>query len=391
MTDQTAGRRYVAALTGMRGVAACLVFLYHYAALHPGVRLDQAVPLVGAVLHFPFAFGFAGVDIFFVLSGFLLTLPFARTALGNGPAPDLPRYFRRRLLRVFPAYYAQLLILALAGSWFVSWKPLTAPESVAHLLMFFNIGWDPVRPMVGVWWTLPVELGFYLLLPLLAPLLRPARWLAALVGGIAFSVLYRYWAAAHFGPLGSEHAFLAASQLPGSLAEFLLGASAALLVQRLALARSRRPPAWLLDGMFVAGLLLPSVWLWQVVLAAGGDYWMGHWSMLVGPVALGLPLAMAVASLYWGCRIGTWLLANRVVYFLGLISYSLYLWHFVVMQQLQVLLGERYAMLPHWVTFPITTGAVIVVAAASYFLVERPFYRLQPWRKAFRTRSEPRE
>ena len=387
MTDG-AGRRYVAALTGMRGVAACLVFLYHYAALHPGIRLDQAVPLLGVVLQFPFGFGFAGVDIFFVLSGFLLTLPFARHALGAGPAPALPRYFRRRLLRVFPAYYAQLAILVLAGAWFVSWKPLTATEFAAHLLMFFNIGWEPVRPMVGVWWTLPVELGFYLLLPLLAPLLRPARWLAALAGGIAISVAYRCWAAAHYGPAGDEHAFLAASQLPGSLAEFLLGASAALLVQRRAVGGARRPPDWLLDLLFVAGLLAPAVWLWQVVLAAGADYWQGHWSMLLAPVALGLPLATAVVSLYWGCRVGTWLLANRVVYFLGLISYSLYLWHFVVMQQLQLLLGEAYAGLPHWVTFPLSTAAVIGVAAASYYLVERPFYRLQPWRRVARDGSK---
>jgi peptidoglycan/LPS O-acetylase OafA/YrhL len=162
-------------------------------------------------------------------------------------------------------------------------------------------------------------------------------------------------------------------------------------VQRLALTPSRRPSAWLLDLMFVAGLLFPSIWLWQVVLAAGADYWQGHWSMLVAPVALGLPLAMAVASLYWGCRIGTWLLANRVVYFLGLISYSLYLWHFVVMQQIQVSIGERYATLPHWVTFPVSAGAVIALASASYFLVERPFYRLQPWRKALRPGSKPGE
>ena len=391
MTDPAAGRRYVAALTGLRGVAACLVFLYHYAALHPGIRLDQAVPIVGAALHFPFGFGFAGVDIFFVLSGFLLTLPFARAALGNGAPPGLPRYFRRRFLRVFPAYYAQLLILLAAGAWFVAWKPLTAPEFVAHLLMFFNIGWAPVQPLVGVWWTLPVEMGFYLLLPLLAPFLRPARWLAMLTAGIALSIAYRYWAAAYFGPLGSDRAFLAASQLPGSLAEFLLGACAALLVQHRSLRQAPRPPAWLLDLAFAVGLLAPAVWLWQVVLAAGADYWQGHWSMLVAPLALGLPLALAITSLYWGCRIGTWLLANRAVYFLGLISYSLYLWHFVVMQQVQVMLGDGYAELPHWVTFPLATAAVIAVATASYLLVERPFYRLEPWRRAFRRRSQTRE
>jgi peptidoglycan/LPS O-acetylase OafA/YrhL len=375
----------------LRGVAACLVFLYHYAALHPGIRLDQAVPLVGPVLQFPFGFGFAGVDIFFVLSGFLLTLPFARYALGNAPLPNLPRYFRRRFLRVFPAYYAQFFILVLAGAWFVAWQPLTLPEFVAHLFMFFNIGWTPVRPLVGVWWTLPVEMGFYLLLPLLAPLLRPARWMAALAGGIAISIVYRYWAAAHFGPLGSDQAFLAASQLPGSLAEFLLGSSAALLTQYLALREARRPAPWLLDLAFVGGLLTPAVWLWQVVLSAGAGYWLGHWSMLVAPLAFGIPLALAIAGLYWGSRIGTWLLANRVVYFLGLISYSLYLWHFVVMQQLQKMFADTYADLPHWVTFPMAVAAVIGLASASYFLVERPFYRLQPWHKAFRRKSEPRE
>ena len=66
------------------------------------------------MLQTPIGFGFAGVDVFFVLSGFLLALPFARHALGAGPRPHLGRYFRRRLLRVFPAYYAQLAILLAA-------------------------------------------------------------------------------------------------------------------------------------------------------------------------------------------------------------------------------------------------------------------------------------
>jgi peptidoglycan/LPS O-acetylase OafA/YrhL len=397
MSGPQPDRQYIAALTGLRGIAAGLVFLYHYAALHPGIRLDQAVPLVGAVLQFPLGFGFAGVDIFFVLSGFLLTLPFARFALADGRiggGPSLPRYFRRRFLRVFPAYYAQLLILLLAGAWFVSWQAQTAGSLAGHLLMFFNIGvggLGPVKPMVGVWWTLPVEMGFYLLLPLLAPFLRPTRLLPLLLAGIAASVAWRAWAAAHFGPLGDDHAFLAAAQLPGSLPEFLLGASAALAAQHVAAGDLRRPPAWLLDLVFAAGLVLPAVWLWQVVLAAGADYWQGHWSMLIAPLALGLPLSAAVLSLYWGARIGTWLLANRAVYFLGLVSYSLYLWHFVVMQQLQQVIGDGYGQLPHWITFPLATAAVLLAATASYYLVERPFYRLKPWRQAKPAVSQPGE
>ena len=370
-------RRYVVSLTGMRGIAALLVFLFHYGALHPGIRLDLAVPLVGRILQFPLGFGYAGVDIFFVLSGFLLTLPFARTALDHQPRPKLGHYFKRRFLRVFPAYYAQLIIILIVGSWFLTWTPLAPLSLAAHLLMFFNIGWDPVRPMVGVWWTLPVEMGFYLLLPLLAPFLRPARWVPVLVLGIMVSMGYRFWAAAHFGEFGAGAVFLAASQLPGFLSEFLFGASAALIAERVGRNDRVRPAAWVLDLMFIFGLLIPAVWLWQVVLSAGADYWMGHWAMIVAPSFLGLTLSMAVLALYWGSRVGTFLLANRAVYFLGLISYSLYLWHFVVIQQVQLLFADSYASLSHWVTFPLNAMAAIGVASISYYLVERPFYRLK--------------
>lgn len=372
-------RQYIASLTGMRGFAALLVFFFHYEALHPGIRLDLAVPLLGPVLQFPLGFGYAGVDIFFVLSGFLLTLPFAGAALKGEPGPSLTRYFKRRFLRVFPAYYAQLFIILLIGGWFIAWAPQTLTSLAAHLLMFFNIGWHPVRPMVGVWWTLPVEMGFYLLLPLLAPFLRPFRWIPVLLAGIALSLVYRVWAASHFGALGGGAVFLAASQLPGSLAEFLLGASAALVARWVSRRGLARPAPWVLDLLFVLGLLVPATWLWQVVLGAGAGYWMGHWGMIVAPLALGLPLSAAVLALYWGSRIGTFLLANRLMYFLGLISYSLYLWHFVVMQQIRLLAGSSYADLPHGVTFPLAAAAVITVASISYYAVERPFYRLRAY------------
>ena len=375
-------RRYIAALTGLRGVAALFVFLYHYEALHPGIRLDLLIPWLGVVLQFPLGLGLVGVDMFFVLSGFLLALPFARAALDLGPKPALPRYFKRRLLRVFPAYYAQLFIILLLGAWFVNWRPQTATSLLAHLLMFFNIGWDPVRPMVGVWWTLPVEMGFYLLLPLLAPMMQLKRWPWALAAGLLVTVSYRAWAAMHFGDQGTSAVFLAASQLPGSLAEFMFGATAAIVIHSFSLRQKPKPSPWLLDLMVFFGLVLPAIWLWQVVLAAGGEYWLGHWSMLVSPVLIGLSFAMAILGIYWGSRIGSALFANRVVYFFGLISYSLYLWHFVVMRQIQSLIGAPYADLPHLVTFPLSLACVLAIATISYYLIERPFYRLKSYREA---------
>lgn len=389
VTSTSNDRQYIASLTGLRGVAAMLVFIYHFSALNPGIRLDLSVPVIGSILQFPLGLGGSGVDVFFVLSGFLLTLPFARAALDASARPGLARYFRRRFLRVFPAYYAQLFLILFIGAWFVTWRPQTVSTFFAHLLMFFNIGWNPVKPVVGVWWTLPVEMGFYLLLPLLALFMRPVRWVLLVFGGLVLSVIYRAWCADHFGAQGPEYVFLAAVQLPGSLPEFLLGSSAAVLVQYLSINSSHRPSGPVLDLVFVLGLLLPALWMWHVVVGAGVEFWKGHWSMLVSPIVMGLGLSCAVVSLYWGSGLGRVLLANRVVYFFGLISYSLYLWHFPVMQQLPVIFGEAFSNLPNGIKFPLCMAAVVAVSSLSYLLVERPFYRLKTWRQLFGKPAKP--
>jgi peptidoglycan/LPS O-acetylase OafA/YrhL len=381
-------RHYVASLTGLRGIAALFVFVFHYGYFNPGIRLDLNVPLIGKALQFPLGFGFAGVDLFFVLSGFLLSLPFARATLSDAPHPPLKHYYKRRLLRVFPAYYAQLAIILVFGAWFVTWTPPNGVSLIAHLFMFFNIGWDPVRPMVGLWWTLPVELSFYLLLPFIASFMRPVKWLAFLIAAIVLSMLYRAWSADHFAAAPEGAIFLAASHLPGSLPEFLLGASAAILVQKLDLLSIKRPTAWVLDSMFLGGLILTNLWFWKIMLPYGGIFWSGHWSMVIAPLALGLPLSLIVISLYWGSRIGSLLFANPVVYFLGLISYSLYLWHFVVLQQAGVILGEAYTTMPGLPKFLLSLTLVILVSALSYFLFERPFFRLGARRKPRRRATE---
>lgn len=370
-------RRYVESLTGLRGVAALFVFIFHYGSLNPGIRLDLTVPVIGTALQFPLGFGFAGVDLFFVLSGFLLALPFARGALTGRKHPSLVRYYKRRLMRVFPAYYAQLFIILATGAWFVTWRPLDGLSLLAHLAMFFNMGWDQVRPMVGLWWTLPVEFLFYLVLPAAALFLQPRRWIVFLPACILLSILYRYWSAAHLGTVTPAGVFLLASQLPGSLPEFMLGASAALVVQWFEVKTWRKPPSWLLEVLFLVGVVLTVMWLWNVLLPNVSSYWRGHWSMLIAPSVLGVPLSLMVISLYWGSRIGRILFANPVIYYLGLVSYSLYLWHFVVLQQIPVVLGEADASLVGLPRFLVSSLLVVLVSSASYFLFERPFFRLR--------------
>ena len=232
-------------LTGIRGWAALWVFLYHVWSLsgYP----DFTVVLAGVPLDFTplVSMGLAGVTIFFVLSGFLLAIPFAEWQSGLRQRPALDRYFLRRVMRVFPAYYAQLAILLLIAAWVPGQTGIDDWGSLfRHLLMLFTPPPLGTVPINGVWWTLPIEFSFYLVLPLLALLLRPGRWWLLLAGSLVVMYLWRHGVALRMTDAPIPQRVVAAYQLPGSMDAFGLGMMAAFLyVNRL------RLPDWVLPRL----------------------------------------------------------------------------------------------------------------------------------------------
>lgn len=220
------------ALTALRGLAALWVLLYH--AWVEAVPRWMALPLGFTELNLTpyFSLGWIGVDVFFTLSAFLLTLPFAAARAQGLVQPGIGRYLQRRCLRILPAYYAQLALMLVfiyltEDRWALQGRALAA-----HLVMYLNIGTQPVPPLVGVWWTLPIEFSYYLLLPLLLPFMHGRRVMLLLVVAIGATLAYRWGMFQYAQGRTISEKVLLMEQLPGRLDQFVLGSLAAVWVAR---------------------------------------------------------------------------------------------------------------------------------------------------------------
>ena len=357
-------RFHVDGLTGLRGFAACWVLCFHYTA-----------GLIGTPVEIPLGFwrldatpfltmGWIGVDIFFVLSGFLLAYPIVTHVRERFYSRvELGKYARRRLLRVMPAYLALILFILVAAS--MGLMPIPTVASVAtHLVMLHHTTY--ATDMVPLLWTMPVEFDFYLFLPLLVyPLVRgvSAVVFAVMVAGIAFA--FQSWVLHYASDLGLIH------HLPARLQEFGGGIAAAALLERWGrvLARYR-------ERVFVAGLagLVASVYL----VASRFDFYSvfaDHWIVYVFRPVLAIALMCLMMGLALESIIGKKLFANRVILYLGAISYSIYLWHSVPLlgRFPSVLLAMTHSELRMRLLAVLIT---LAIASTSYFAIERPFQRL---------------
>ena len=365
------GHGYWPALTGLRGLAAAGVLLFHVRVL--GASTLQLPAPVDWLLQA----GWSGVDVFFVLSAFLLSLPFVDALERGAPEPRLREYWRHRAWRILPAYWVQVAILfacAIAGARISYWYSPDAASLAVNSLFLYNLV-PPAAPALPPWWTLPVELGFYLLLPLFARLLTPSRWYWLLLV-IAASVAWRWYVASADFTRAEQVAW--GNHLPARLHQFLIGMLAAW-----ALLRWR---AWLAaftplqrDLLAVAStlvfLLLPALAMPYTGRPYGGapmaqgllPAWHLFSAVLVALLLLALASGPSLVARVLGAG---WLQA------LGLVSYSLYLWHYPVLLGVREALGGYQAAQAQGGTFAFYALLFsLLVATTSWWLVERPAQR----------------
>jgi len=360
------------ALTGIRGFAALWVMLFHAWGLGgaPHLRIDLGIFYFD--LSHLCTMGWAGVDIFFTLSAFLLVLPYAAWQLGARSKPQLGEYFRRRVLRIFPAYYAQLFILVALAFFFAIGTLLTFGEFLAHLVLWLDMGWYFVNPINGAWWTLPIEFTFYLGLPILAYALRPRRWIILLLAAIAFTWSYR---AIAFHWVTGISVVTVVQHIPGRIDQFVIGmlAGYAFVSARL---KQEIPSQRRLSAQFaiaIVGVFGLGWWL----LAELTSYWNGEPIFWVWHTCASCFIALAIYAAACDARPARLLFANRTLGFLGEISFGLYLWHVPILGWLAPLFKTIESPdLRFLALLAVAIPSTVLAASLSYVLIERRFLRM---------------
>jgi peptidoglycan/LPS O-acetylase OafA/YrhL len=372
-------------LTGVRAFAAFWVMLFHLNALvgPKAAFLDLGFTRL-EVTHLA-TIGWVGVDIFFVLSGFLLTTHLLETR-SAGPWPSvLRRYFGARIRRVIPAYWAQIAILFVVAVAATGALPEWTAYIPLNALMIHNLVESASQAINPVYWTLPIEFGFYLALPLFlrllvalerAPLARRLALLGLVVAGVvAISWTYRYFAFRMYSASPVNTIVWATSQLPGTFDEFVLGSAAAAAMRwctrerGLPGSRAREALSGVLLVAGCAGLVGTMYFLHRI----HAQYWSGHWAMIAWHTVAAGFIALVILGIALSGRPAKAIFANPVAIFLGTISYSIYLWHFPIAVWIAHAIGMQGMTLGRFALAVVP--AVLAASALSYYLVERPFIR----------------
>jgi peptidoglycan/LPS O-acetylase OafA/YrhL len=338
----TAGASRIPSLDGIRGLAMIFVIITH-------LEGTQGFPLSRKVLRF-FELGPLGLRSFFVMSGFLITSILLKELRRDGRI-SLPRFYIRRSLRIFPAYYIYLAFLLVANGWLVALKP----GDMLHAATYTdNYNTCCHSGFVGHLWSLGVEEQFYLLWPALLILagLNRSFWVVAAFVLAAPIVRVGLWYLVPEIRHGIPHRF---ETVADSIAIGCL------------LARYR-DQLWSWEPW---RRLLTSRWMVLVPILL---LIVGSQDRPRAQYALGYTFTniCMVACIDWVMRfpqshVGRFLNWKPIVV-VGVLSYSLYIW--------QGPFTNRYS--DHWVSgFPQNLVFLAIAATMSHYLIERPGMRLR--------------
>jgi peptidoglycan/LPS O-acetylase OafA/YrhL len=362
-------QRHIPELDGLRGIAIILVIAYHFGLW---VHLPNAYRTATS-------FGWSGVDLFFVLSGFLI----GGILIDKRGAPNyFKAFYARRFFRIVPLY---LLILSVYGAFWVFSDPahevmryyFSAPMPWYAYLTFTNNFWIAAHNnwdvFIGGTWSLAIEEQFYLTLPLIVWLVKP-KYLLSLACTLTAAILYCRAYAGHAGLISHNQAFV----LPWFRGDALLiGVICAILVREENVRSFLYRHIW---ALYVALLALGLAW-YQIGGTLGGDAGDAKEPLLMfglTVIALFWAMVLLIAVVHPGPLRA---LANRPLMEVGKVSYFLYLLHgagcYSIVQLLRHLGGARsFSNYEAMFIFGVGLFATFILAQMSWGLFESQMIRV---------------
>jgi peptidoglycan/LPS O-acetylase OafA/YrhL len=353
---------YVPALDGLRGAAILLVLLRHAVALplQPATPVDAAVAAVAR-------FGWTGVDLFFVLSGFLITGILLDT---KGQPRWWPNFFVRRGLRIFPLYYGALAVIFILVPRLVEWSNPDYAVLRDHQAWYWTYTVNFLNAFThgrgtplytAHFWSLAIEEQFYLIWPLFVWRCRPETLLRVAVLAAIAGLAWRLGVVLH-DPADAAGAFVLT---PGRLDGLMTGAALAVVARR---ANGLQAfTAWAPRVLSLAAVAVVAL----AVTRGGLEYHDPVVSVVAYPVvAIGYG-ALLVASL--GAAPGSLLartLCNATLRRWGKYSYGLYVVHYPLLGMLQAHCRwcDRGVGMLGGSRLPAVLAFALIVAAGSYAL-----------------------
>ncbi len=336
---------------------------YYFPAIH--------LNLTGRVVSILAWSGGYGVDLFFVISAFLITQLLMREQELTGTL-DVRRFYLRRILRIWPLYFTYLIVIGVAGI-FIAQLQVPAKWLVLFALLSGNIanalwGW-PHTFVVWHLWSIAVEEQFYLLWPLIVRARRSRNIVAAALAMLAISMVARSicWMSDAPSSFVWTNTLTRLDPLAGGI-----------LFAVLTMRRRFNPHPLLRMALLVLGvgmILLVSATCDPIRSPNSAlTLFFGYPAVTVGCVA--------ILAAFLGMRLNAATLPARAGIYLGKISYGLYIWHMLALEAAVKALARPIPFAGDWIesssfTALCALGFTIAISAASYRFLETPFLRFK--------------
>jgi peptidoglycan/LPS O-acetylase OafA/YrhL len=376
--DQPKIGGHIPALDGIRGLAILLVLVFHFTAFagyRPEIALDRAYHLVATL-------GGVGVDLFFVLSGFLIT---GILLDAKGGAFYFRNFYMRRVLRIFPLYYGALVV-------FFVILPRLAPDNpglqqvlgeqawywsyLANVRMAID-GWPAFQP-IGHFWSLAVEEQFYMVWPLVIFLFRRRTFLFVCAACVAASLFFRiafWWAGYH--PMINV---LTVNRMDALAWGALLAVCARMPGGMARLTRWAPPVAAITGAILAVAILWSGGWVPRIpFFQTFGRGLLSLFFAGILVIAITAPVRSPLGRFF----------NHRILVFFGIYSYGIYVIHHPLILfardagfSVRIVPTVLGSYLPGQLLVHLAaTSVCVVMALLSYHLYEEPFLKLKRYFK----------